>query len=134
VKETFQITDFWPDFSTFPKKMKMKNLILMLAVLLGSVSFSFGQKIYSSDDKYNVDFKVYVTDDKYNCDLIVYKSDDKYNLGNNKGHWYFTDDKYNADKKIYFTDDKYNCDLIIYFTDDKYNTGWKNSSKKHLLY
>ena len=37
-------------------------------------------------------------------------------------------------RRIYFVDYKSQADLKIYFVDYKSQAGWKNSSKKHLMY
>ena len=44
------------------------------------------------------------------------------------------DAEYKANKKIYFEDAEYKADLKIYFVDAEYKAGWKNASKKQLLY
>lgn len=47
---------------------------------------------------------------------------------------YSVDHQYQADVKVYVTDSEYQADLKIYFTDHEYRAGWKNNSKKPLLY
>ena len=64
----------------------------------------------------------------------VYKVDVDYKAGDNDGRWYFTNADYKAEKKIYFVDADYKADLKIYFVDAGYKAGWKDNSKKHLLY
>ena len=60
------------------------------------------------------------------------KSD--YQAGQNDGKWYFASSEYQAKKKVFFTDAEYRADLKIYFVESDYRAGWRNSSKKHLLY
>ena len=47
---------------------------------------------------------------------------------------YSVDAEYKANKKIYFEDAEYKAELKIYFVDAEYKAGWKNASKKQLLY
>lgn len=110
---------------------------IVLSLFFTLISFcSFGQKVYSTDREYQADVKVYVTDQEYKADLVVYKTDKEYrvNKNDNKGIWYFTNRDYRADKKVYFVDREYQADLIVYFTDKEYRAGWKNRSKKYLMY
>ena len=111
----------------------MKNLILATGALLTSI-FAFSQKIYTTSSEYSADIKVYVVDSEYSADLKVYKVSSEYSAKDNKGLWYFEDSEYSADKKIYFVNSEYNADLKIYFVDSEYSAGWRESSKKHLLY
>lgn len=110
----------------------MKIILPALALLL--TSFAFGQTVYSVDSKYDADVKVFVASSKYDADLIVYKCSSKYDATDNKGLWYFVSSKYDAKKKIFFCDSKYDANLIIYFTDSKYDAGWRNNSKKSVMY
>ena len=71
---------------------------------------------------------------EYNSDLKVFKVEREYNAKGNEGLWFFVDREYSSDKKVFFVDREYNSDLKIFFVDRKYNSGWKNVSKKHLLY
>ena len=45
-----------------------------------------------------------------------------------------TDYPSQSDKKIYFVDYPSQSDLKIYFVKYKSQSGWRNNSKKHLLY
>ena len=67
---------------------------------------------------------------------MVYRTDKEYRAKDteNKGIWFFTDKAYRADKKIFFVDHEYQADLKVYFTDKEYRAGWKNNSKKYLMY
>jgi hypothetical protein len=71
---------------------------------------------------------------KSDADLVVYKCDYKSDAIGNNGLWYFTSYKSDAKFPIYFCSYKSDADLVIYFADYKSDAGWKNSSKKHLLY
>jgi hypothetical protein len=75
-----------------------------------------------------------VVDAEYKADLLVYKENAEYKAGNNDGRWFFVDAEYKANKKIYFEDAEYKAELKIYFVDAEYKAGWKNASKKQLLY
>ena len=64
----------------------------------------------------------------------MYKVKYESQAGNNDGKWFFTDYASQAKKKIYFVDYESQADLKIYFVDYESQAGWKNSSKKSLLY
>jgi hypothetical protein len=47
---------------------------------------------------------------------------------------YSVDYKSDAKVKVFVASYKSDADLIIFFADYKSDAGWKNASKKHLLY
>lgn len=104
-------------------------MIIMIAPLAANA-----QKVYSCDSKYDADVKVYVASSKYDADLSVYKCSSQYDASGNEGLWFFVSSKYDANKKIFFVDSKYDADLVVFFVDSKYDAGWRNSSKKQLMY
>ena len=111
----------------------MKKILITLVLALIGVAAS-GQTVYSCDYKSEEQVKVYVTKYKRAADLVVYKNKHKSDADANKGIWYFVKYKSDAKKKIYFVDYKSDADLVVYFTDYKSDAGWKNNSKKHLMY
>jgi len=48
--------------------------------------------------------------------------------------WYFVKYPSQSEKKIYFVDYPSQSDLKIYFVKYKSQRGWRNNSKKHLIY
>ena len=64
----------------------------------------------------------------------MFKVDYKSQAKGNDGLWYFVDYSSQSDKKIYFVDYVSQSDLKIYFVRYKSQAGWKNNSKKALLY
>jgi hypothetical protein len=54
--------------------------------------------------------------------------------GKNDGKWFFVDYESRADKKIFFVDYESRADLKIFFVDYESRAGWRNASKKSLLY
>ena len=64
----------------------------------------------------------------------MFKVDYKSQAKGNEGLWYFVDYASQSDKKIYFVDYSSQSDLKIYFVKYKSQAGWKNNSKKALLY
>jgi hypothetical protein len=52
----------------------------------------------------------------------------------NEGKWFFVDYESLADKKIFFVDYESRADLKIFFVDYESRAGWRENSKKHLLY
>ncbi len=114
----------------------MKKICCLLVVFCAAaLSYTaVAQKVYSVDYKSDADVKVYTVDYKSDADLVVYKVSYKSDASGNGGLWFFVDYKSDADKKVYFVDYKSDADLKIYFADYKSDAGWKNSSKKHLMY
>ena len=103
--------------------MKYSRFILALIAFMAMSCEVYSQKVYSTKDEYQADIKVFVVDKEYQADLIVFKTDKDYRAkaSENKGIWFFTDKEYRAD-------------LNIFFTDKESRAGWKDNSKKHLLY
>ena len=118
------------DFAGNIKMITMKKLILLLFIPL----VSFGQKIYSVDYSSRSDVKVYVVDYESQSDLKVYKVNSVSQARGNEGLWYFVDNKSQADKKIFFVDYASRSDLKVFFVKYKSRAGWRNNSKKHLIY
>ena len=52
----------------------------------------------------------------------------------NEGLRYFVEYPSQSDKKIFFVEYESQSDLNIFFVDYKSQAGWRNNSKKHLLY
>jgi len=99
----------------------MKKITTIIAVLIFGIISSKAQKVFSVDYKSDADVKVFVADYKSDADLVVYKCDYKSDASGNEGKWYFVDYKSDAD-------------LVIFFSTYKSDAGWKNSSKKQLMY
>ena len=85
--------------------MRIRKTAIAGAVMLASAMSVHAQKVYSTNAEYNADVKVYVVDREYQADIVVFR-----------------------------TDKEYNADLKVYFTDKEYRAGWKNRSKRHLMY
>lgn len=113
---------------------RMKKLILLLVFVLAGAFAASAQIVYSAQYKSDADVKVYVTQYKSDADLVVYKCSYKSDAQDNKGLWYFAQYKSDAKKVIYFVDYKSDADLVIYFSEYKSDAGWRNNSKKHLMY
>ena len=103
----------------------MKKLLLVLILFTSSIVNS--QKIYSVNSQFDADIKVYVVD-------LVYKVDSQFDVGSNDGKWFFVNSQFDAKKKIFFVDSQFDADLKIYFVSSQFDAGWRESSKKHLLY
>ena len=97
----------------------MMKKILFIVFLCSSIAYS--QKMYSVDYSSQADLKVYKVD---------YSSQ----VRGNEGLWFFVDYSSQADKKIYFVEYSSQADLKIYFVEYRSQAGWRNNSKKHLLY
>ena len=115
---------------------KSKGIIAATVLTLLVTLQAYSQKIYSVDSKYRADVVVYVVDSQTKADLVVYKTKHRYvaKAEENEGIWYIAPSAYQADKKVYFTDRPSEADFKVYFTDSKYRAGWRDSSKKPLMY
>jgi hypothetical protein len=105
-------------------------IIFFIVIALSSQA----QKIYSVDYKSQADVKVFVVKYESECDLKVYKVEYKSEAKENKGLWFFVKYTSEADKKIYFVEYKSEADLKIFFVKYKSQVGWKENSKKYLMY
>ncbi len=125
-------------FSSSKKQKTMKKTIITFVSVLFFILFSIGkstaQKVYSCQYKSDAKVKVFVAQYKSDADLVVYKCQYKSDASGNNGLWFFCEYKSDADKTIFLCDYKSDADLIIYFSDYKSDAGWKNSSKKQLMY
>jgi hypothetical protein len=83
----------------------MKKLSLVILLFIGFSNGIKAQKVFSVDYSSQATIKVFVVKYESQCDLKVYKV------------------KYESQ-----------ADLKIYFVDYESQAGWKNSSKKSLLY
>lgn len=82
-----------------------KYIITIIVALMALGIGAKAQTVYSCQYKSEADVKVHVTKYKSEADLVVYKC-------------------------MY----KSEADIVIYFTDYKSEAGWRNNSKKHLMY
>lgn len=82
-----------------------KYIITIIVALMALGIGAKAQTVYSCQYKSEADVKVHVTKYKSEADLVVYKC------------------KYKSE-----------ADIVIYFTDYKSEAGWRNNSKKHLMY
>jgi len=115
------------------KNNKMKNL-LILAIMLFTIKEANAQKVYTESVASRADIKVYVETVESRADLLVYKESVASRATGNEGVWYFESVASRADKSIYFESVASRADLKICFTDVKSRAGWKNASKKSLMY
>ena len=111
-----------------------KNFFLFIFVLLCCFTGLQAQTVFNVNYKSDAKVKVYVANYKSDADLVVYKCKYKSDATGNDGLWFFTDYKSDAKFPIFFCDYKSDADLVIFFSEYKSDAGWKNSSKKHLLY
>ena len=111
----------------------MKKSIMAFSLFLIS-NYGISQKVYTESVASRADIKVYVETVESRADLIVYKESVASRATGNEGVWYFEEVKFRADKSIYFEEVASRADLKICFTDVKSRAGWKNSSKKSLMY
>lgn len=116
------------------RQKPMKRIFSLLLITLMATTGLYAQTVYSTDHEYQADVNVYVVDHEYQADLLVYQVDHEYQTSGNEGKWYFVDHEYQADVKIYFVDHEYQADLKVYFVRQEYQAGWRNNSKKNLLY
>ena len=77
---------------------------------------------------------MYVVESQFDADLLVYKVKSQFEAKKNDGKWFFTKSEFDAKKKIFFVKSQFDADLKIYFVSSQFDAGWRESSKKHLLY
>ena len=119
-------------FKNWSKRKKIR-----ITFFIGLFIFPFyaiSQKIYTVDYPSQSDIKVFVVDYESQSDLKVFKVDYQSQSKGNQGLWYFVKYPSQSDKKIYFVDYPSQSDLKIFFVKYKSRSGWRNNSKKHLLY
>ena len=115
-----------------PKKLEyqLKELINLLVIL--------GEQDSGIEDTAEATLRAYKilmgVKNESQDDLNVFKLDYHSQAKGNEGLWYFVDYSSQSDKKIYFVDYSSQSDLKIYFVKYKSQAGWKNKSKKFLLY
>ena len=120
-------------FTLHYKNLPMKKLFFLSTILL-FLGTTNAQKVYSVKYQSQADVKVYVVKYESQADLKVYKVDYESQAGNNDGKWFFVNYESQAKKKLFFVDYESQADLKIFFVDYQSQAGWKNSSKKQLLY
>ena len=106
--------------------------IMICFILIHSKIYS--QKIFTTEYLSQSDIKVFLVDYESQSDLKVFKVEYQSQSKGNEGLWYFVKYPYQSDKKIYFVDYESQSDLKIFFVKYKSQSGWRNNSKKHLLY
>lgn len=111
----------------------MKTLLLLPFFLLCS-TFSNAQKVFSVDYVNQADLKVFVVNYENQADLRVFKVKYENQAKGNDGKWFFTQYANQAQEKIFFVNYENQADLKIYFVEYENQAGWKNLSKKHLMY
>mgnify|MGYP006866123232 CR=1 FL=1 len=117
---------------TWIMRKEIHKTIFILFLIVPSLIFS--QNIYSVQYESQSDIKVYDVDYESQCDLKVFKVEYASQVKGNDGLWYFVDYESQADKKIYFVDYESQSDLKIFFVPYQSQAGWRENSKKHLLY
>jgi len=119
-------------------KEKQKNVIMkkiLFLLLITFLSFQLkAQKIYSVNYESRADIKLFVVEYESRADLLVFNEKYESRAKGNEGLWFFVEHESQADKSIYFVDYESQSDLKIFFVKYESRAGWKNLSKKHLLY
>ena len=114
----------------------MHKIWILAGLIFLGIGKAYSQKIYSTNVESRADVKVYVEKVESRADLVVYKTKvpSRAKKEDNKGIWFFEDVESRADKTIFFEDVESRADLKIYFTDIESRAGWRNPSKKYLIY
>ena len=112
--------------------INMKHiLIICFYFFVGALQ---SQNMFSVDYKSQADVNIFVVEYKSQADLLVYKVDYKSQAKGNEGLWYFVKYKSMSDKNIFFVEYASQSDLKVFFVKYKSQSGWRNQSKKYLLY
>ena len=87
---------------------------------------------------YNVNRRKFIELFSYSCCGLILPSCSKVPITNRRQLTIYPEATINnqayADKKIYFVNNQAYADLKIYFVTNQAYAGWKNSSKKSLMY
>ena len=113
-------------------KPHFKRFLLLTLIFIPSIIYS--QKIFSVEHESQSDIKVFVVKYESQCDLKVFKVEHESQGKGNEGLWYFVKYPSQSDKKIFFVEHESQCDLKIFFVKYQSQSGWRDKSKKHLLY
>lgn len=132
---TFRMIFYWyvNTYMVHKKIEEMRKMIALFAYVF-TIGFVGAQKVYTVDYESQAHVKVFVVDYESQADLKVYKVKYESQAGQNDGKWFFTEYESQSKKKIYFVKYESQSDLKIYFVEYESQSGWKNSSKKHLMY
>ena len=57
-----------------------------------------------------------------------------FTLSTNAQKIFSVSSQFDTDVKVYVTDSQFDADLKIYFVGSQFDAGWRESSKKYLLY
>ena len=114
----------------------MNKFWILILMIISVSGIAHSQKIYSTNVESRADVKVFVEKVESRADLVVYRTKvaSRAKKEDNKGIWFFEEVESRADKTIYFEDVESRADLKIYFTDVESRAGWRNPSKKYLIY
>jgi len=113
-------------------KKQINKYILISLLLIPTLIYS--QKIFSVEHKSQSDINVFVVEHESQCDLKVFKVKYESQGKGNEGLWSFVKYPSQSDKKIYFVEHESQYDLKIFFVKHQSQSGWRDKSKKHLLY
>jgi predicted YcjX-like family ATPase len=105
-----------------------------ITLLVVNSSDGNAQKVFSVKYESQADLKVYVVKYESQADLKVFKVKYESQAADNNGKWFFTKYENQADKKIFFVDYESQAELKIFFVPYESQAGWREKSKKALLY
>jgi hypothetical protein len=105
-----------------------------LLTTLGCAISVSAQPVHSVRYASQADVKVFVAQYVSQADLLVHKVKYRSQASGNDGLWFFTEYGNQASKTIFFVDYPSQADLKVKFVDYPSQAGWRDVSKKHLLY
>ncbi len=119
-------------FNQYMKQQFYALFSLFMLCLLATTTQA--QSIYPVKYQSQADVKVYVVKYESQCDLKVYMVNYESQASGNDGNWFTVKYESQADKTVFFVDYESQADLKIFYVDYQSQAGWRNTSKKHLMY
>ncbi len=112
--------------------MKKPKIIIFVALSF-ILNLTHAQTVCILDSPQYANVTVSIVNDASYADLLVYEVSSASFASGNNGFWYIINNCQYA-KKICFIDNASSADLKIFIVSSSSNAGWRNSSKKYLMY
>ena len=114
--------------------IKFLRIAFFSSFLFAAIHTLEAQKVYITEYNSHADVKVFITKNYEEADLVIFKVRDEDAIGENEGLWFFCEEKKCADKIIYYVKFPKRAEMTVFFTYERSLAGWKNESKKFLMY
>lgn len=133
-KQLYKLADRTADHGSQSRHIATPINGITLVILIFITSICSAQTVFSTTYMNQAEVKVFVVKYESQADLKVFKVKYENQAEGNDGRWFFTKYENQARKKIFFVDYENQADLKIFFVDYESQAGWRDKSKKALLY